>query len=266
MNNYMDADAFLWKRFYGPSFQNILDVEIDEIPQLGSFFDLLEAEHLTRRDEILDRLKKYQEKSSPLHRFSLFNKHFESPPKRSLKVLDFGCGQGHFSRFLAQKFWGEASVVGYDVEIPQNPSSLKNLTFTSNWGEVEQFGCFDLVVIFFVLHHIKKSEQARWMDAVRGILASGAEVWILEDISSSDEVILGGRSFDYRELYLRNEYWSNEWTYGVQMEIHPSSYLRVEEVEEFFPKSSGFATFLGQHSQLPKRLHPLPFTAFQLRV
>lgn len=97
-----------------------------------------------------------------------------SPVKdlKSAKILDYGCGTGRVSRFLALT---GAKVVGYDptteciaesqVEASKvPPTSLTPLKFTSDFAEVDSD--FDIVVCINVLAHLSVDDQNTAIDNI----------------------------------------------------------------------------------------------------
>jgi SAM-dependent methyltransferase len=90
-------------------------------------------------------------------------------PDSPLRVLDLGCGNGRLLRFLAPQFMGGLDYWGLDVVLP--PASERDRPNAATGGihwlthdmlaaagtdpvpeEVE--GCFDLIALFGVLHHV----------------------------------------------------------------------------------------------------------------
>ena len=82
------------------------------------------------------------------------------PPKRDLTVLDLGCGNGYWTKLLAQKY---KKVVGVDnskklIQIAKNKRQLSNIEY--KLVEIESDfpfinNSFDLIFSNMVLHYVK---------------------------------------------------------------------------------------------------------------
>jgi len=101
-------------------------------------------------------------------------KTIEGLVKPGEKVLDVGCGNGHFGHALGDRF--EAKVSGVDVvdykdaEIP--------VKFYDGQKIPHKDGAFDVVILAFMLHHVKHQEELL-AEAVR---CSKGKVIIFEDV------------------------------------------------------------------------------------
>jgi len=117
----------------------------------------IEIQRKAQLDEISDRLKSVE---------GLINK--------GDKVLDVGCGNGHFGRAIADHFGASVSgvdVVDYkDAEIP--------VTFYDGHKIPHKDGAFDVIVLAFMLHHVEHQEELL-AEAVR---CSRGKVIIFEDV------------------------------------------------------------------------------------
>ena len=75
------------------------------------------------------------------------------PSMKDKKFLDFGCGEGHLVRFVAD----EASVsVGYDISKPGTlpwESEFEGYLLTADLGKVAAKGPYDIVLLYDVLDH-----------------------------------------------------------------------------------------------------------------
>ena len=94
--------------------------------------------------------------------------HDQSPLTAELRVLDVGCGNGRFLRFLAEQWHGPIEYFGVDLQVPSSTAgkAIEPLPrVTAHWYahdfvvESEPLpraltGPFDLVGLFGVLHHV----------------------------------------------------------------------------------------------------------------
>lgn len=102
-----------------------------------------------------------------------------------MKVLDLGCGPGHFTRALAERY-GEIIFVGMDLSermltlARKSCGGLPNLSFTR--GDALDLpledGSFDSVLSMASIKHWP--DQARGLREIRRILKPGGMVFILE--------------------------------------------------------------------------------------
>jgi SAM-dependent methyltransferase len=119
-----------------------------------------------------------------------------SAPGDELRVLDFGCGNGRFLRFLAERWQGPIVYLGVDLQVPSFTTGVASAPLahvTAHWYEHDFLaesnplpdslsGRFDLVCLFGVLHHVPSFTRRRALLAIlaqrlepRGLLA--ATLW-----------------------------------------------------------------------------------------
>ncbi len=110
------------------------------------------------------------------------------------KVLDFGCGPGAASRYIApilEKGGGELTCL--DISRTWIERSRKHLGMYSNvdfyaqdirhWGEKEDY--FDAVIIHFMLHDIDRPERQGVLKALAEKMKSGAKLFVREPTKKS---------------------------------------------------------------------------------
>ncbi|MBN1607451.1 MAG: class I SAM-dependent methyltransferase [Polyangiaceae bacterium] len=91
-----------------------------------------------------------------------------APPGGELRVLDFGCGNGRFLRFLGEQWHGPIEYFGVDLHVPSTATGETvepRPQVTAHWyahdflAESEPLppnlaGSFDLICLFGILHHV----------------------------------------------------------------------------------------------------------------
>ncbi len=101
-------------------------------------------------------------------------KEGRDPGHRPLRVLDAGCGNGRFARYLASAWPGTLDYIGLDTsaelltaaaeclqgEIPSATLHQADLLENESGKILEEAG-YDLVVLFGVLHHVPGEKQRR---------------------------------------------------------------------------------------------------------
>ena len=124
-------------------------------------------------------------------------------------VLDFGCGPGSTSKFIAQiveKGGGELTCL--DLSKTWIERARKHLSRFSNveyyaqdirkWDEKNNY--FDAAVIHFMLHDIDKSERQEVVRALAEKMKAGAKLFMREPTKEGH----GMRPEEIRELMLEN--------------------------------------------------------------
>jgi len=100
----------------------------------------------------------------------------------SYEILDFGCGIGSLSGFLAKDF-PKSHIYGYDISQKclsvgkQNNAGLKNVDFISDLPEGKKY---DFIVVSNVFHHIKPEERADTLCFLKELLKVEGRIIIFE--------------------------------------------------------------------------------------
>ncbi len=131
------------------------------------------------------------------------------------KVLDFGCGPGSTSKFIAQileKGGGELTCL--DLSPAWIERAKKHLSKFSNveyyaedirsWEEKNNY--FDAVAIHFMLHDIDKSERQEVVNTLAKKMKTGARLFIREPTKESH----GMSPEEIRQLMLKSGLKENE--------------------------------------------------------
>ncbi len=96
----------------------------------------------------------------------------------SKKVLDIGCGEGHFS-FVAAEYSPELSV-GYDIKTDPHWSTFEkpNLLLTTDLTEVESRGPYDVIVLFDVIDHIQQAQPVDLLKKAKDMLTPDGKIYM----------------------------------------------------------------------------------------
>ncbi|QNN51179.1 class I SAM-dependent methyltransferase [Nocardioides mesophilus] len=106
------------------------------------------------------------------HHFPLLRSRL---PATARRVLDIGCGDGTFCRFVADR---SASVVGVDVDVSVLPRESGQVVFAATSADALGLadGTFDAVTMSMVLHH---GDPARLLGEAVRVLAPGGVLLVL---------------------------------------------------------------------------------------
>jgi 2-polyprenyl-3-methyl-5-hydroxy-6-metoxy-1,4-benzoquinol methylase len=100
------------------------------------------------------------------------------PDLKGLKVLDFGCAEGHVA-FVASEY-EPTVVVGYDCEHNDRWNSFQkdNLVYTDNWKEVLKNGPYDVIILFDVIDHVKNENAVGVLRKAREALSEEGRIYM----------------------------------------------------------------------------------------
>jgi tRNA (uracil-5-)-methyltransferase TRM9 len=170
----------------------------------------------------------YQERASEFSRSrerpwsgwgELFDRAFELLPERP-RVLDVGCGNGRFARFLESRLGEDFDYCGVDesplglAEARRRLGDRRNVTLVeADFSTTLARGAFDLVALFGVLHHVPgRSNRLDLLKRLQNHLLPGGllafSVWRFEDLPRFQRKIVPwnefrertGIEFDERDL------------------------------------------------------------------
>lgn len=163
---------------------------------------------------------------------------------KSLKVLDFGCGDGNSSKYILKHF-PNAIIYGIDVSeesINQaNQKGFKNVTFKSFNGTKLPFdeNEFDLVFTSMVFHHIEHSLHEGILKEVYRVLKTGGRFYNFEHNPNNPltRKVVKECPFDEGAVLLKPSYHKT---------IIGKSDLNLEKLSYtlFFPRHKFFKLFL----------------------
>jgi SAM-dependent methyltransferase len=101
------------------------------------------------------------------------------------KILDFGCGTGETSNYLAKLFpkaqitATDESGQSVDFAREKNENQSLNFQYFEDWKNSSE--TFDLVYINCVFHHIQPAERQEIMDLIFQKTKIGGQIWIFEN-------------------------------------------------------------------------------------
>jgi SAM-dependent methyltransferase len=159
-----------------------------------------------------------------------------------LSILDLGCGNGRFLKFLMDQHIQVEKYVGLDnsselLEIAQNQFNLPNIEFINldledNWIKDIKNDSFDLITVFGVVHHLHTFEQRRAileestkLLSINGILC--VTYWQFLEIERYKDKIIWDKS--QQELNNYTMYFGDE---KAERFCHFTSIDEIEKLEE----------------------------------
>ena len=98
-----------------------------------------------------------------------------SEPVDGKRCLDFGTGEGHVTREIANH--GAAYAMGYDIVnnfMKQGP----RMQFTTEWKSVQDHGPYDVVLISDVLDHLVDLDPVEALKRVKSVLNENGKVYL----------------------------------------------------------------------------------------
>jgi trans-aconitate methyltransferase len=272
-----EIDSFLFD-FYELSFKSLLALTF---PRNEAYRYLTLADYITgnlnpnQRVSVSERLKSYTENIAPFLKYRPLLEFLKKTPNPSKEILDFGCASGISSRWLF-KMLKAKRLYGVDTDssvLPRNIAKLaKKFLWVNSLTEInnpsEQI---DLITIVHTLHHLTTNTRAIILNDIHEILNEHGLIYVLED--SLDDILnkvmrtnhfdQSYHSFDNRkrkQVLLRNDYWSNSWTYGRELDSNVELYHSSPEWRETLV-SIGFEVLeYGFSGFDPMRLHGVPST------
>lgn len=128
-----------------------IDCWPEAIPNFKMASDGNPKDHIDRANSVLD--------------MSLGNTIEES------HILDFGCGEGWIARQAAKR--GAASVTGFDIVSSELWSTHKDVKFTTNFEDLEQY---DVIFLYDVLDHT--TDPIRVMDLLSKLISPEGLIYV----------------------------------------------------------------------------------------
>lgn len=121
------------------------------------------------------------------------------PPNKNAKILDIGCGMGHFLYFLKKE--GYTNLFGIDISKQQIDFVKENITENVAVADVFDFlkgksNFFDVIVFNDLIEHIPKERILEFLHLVFNSLEVGGGVVFIKTDNMSNPFGLRGRYMD----------------------------------------------------------------------
>jgi len=166
----------------------------------------------------------YKDDKTDLVYFDEFLRHCKN------KILDLGCGMGHYSNYVYNKGF---KVTGIDfseemIKIAKNNNSDISFLVSDICNlDVLQSEKYDGIIIAYVLQHLSKKEVEQLFSNIKDYLESSAKllIFLREGTSIVEEV----EPIDTRFKYIINEYSKDE----IKQILYKNNFeiLKLEEKE-----------------------------------
>jgi 2-polyprenyl-3-methyl-5-hydroxy-6-metoxy-1,4-benzoquinol methylase len=94
------------------------------------------------------------------------------------KVLDFGCGQGHILKRMAQEKVNLA--IGYDLVAsgPFEWEKDEQTLLTTSWEKVVQSGPYDVILVYDVLDHVTNQSPIEALKLIRSVATTATKIYV----------------------------------------------------------------------------------------
>lgn len=96
---------------------------------------------------------------------------------QNMKVLDFGCAEGHLTKAICDK--NSSFVVGFDCYLNNQVELEKDKgLYTHDWNIVKQNGPYDVVVLYDVIDHLENMTVEECFDKIYDVLNDDGLVFL----------------------------------------------------------------------------------------
>jgi 2-polyprenyl-3-methyl-5-hydroxy-6-metoxy-1,4-benzoquinol methylase len=129
------------------------------------------------------------------------------PADKSAKILDLGCGMGHFLNFLENE--GYKNYLGIDLS-EENIEFCKKNGFNVKHGNIFDFlrnspGSFDAIIMNDIIEHLEKTEILELLKIILTKLNSGGRLIIKAPNASNPIMASSSRYYDFTHELLFTE-------------------------------------------------------------
>ncbi|MBL4593060.1 MAG: class I SAM-dependent methyltransferase [Flavobacteriales bacterium] len=169
---------------------------------------------------------------------------FENP-KQTLRILDFGCGDGNSSVYI-RKYFPNATIFGVDVSEASiklaSEKGITNTIFNAYNGATLPFDAeeFDFIFTSMVFHHIEHKLHDGVLKEIRRVLKTGGRFYNFEHNPNNPftRKVVRECEFDEDAVLLKPSY---------NREVTNKSGLKTDKLNYtlFFPRHEIFKIFLG---------------------
>ena len=119
------------------------------------------------------------------------------PPNKNAKILDVGCGMGHFLYFLKRE--GYTNFFGIDISKQQvdfvKENITENVAVADGFDFLKENGLFHAICVNDVIEHVPKEKVLKFLHLIFNSLEVGGVVFIKTD-NMSNPFGLRGRYMD----------------------------------------------------------------------
>lgn len=138
----------------------------------------------TYTDACVDALGPFHKKKDFFDRVKVFymKRWLGIQDSKPYQILDFGCGTGKLTRFLAKGF-KKSTIYAYDIseslleKAKEVNRQYPNVKFINEFGEKNKF---DFIIIVNVFHHIKPRLRNRTFEHIKALLKPNGKVIVYE--------------------------------------------------------------------------------------
>ncbi|MBN2018005.1 MAG: class I SAM-dependent methyltransferase, partial [Candidatus Cloacimonetes bacterium] len=132
--------------------------------------------------------------------------------KKSISVLDFGCGDGFFSIYT-KKLLPKSSIRGYDIAhsmikracVKRNSNYISDVHFSTKFPSKEKF---DVIYIFAVFAHLNDSQVHYLLHLLPRLLKNSGKIFLFE--ATGNYPFRGSKWYrrtenEYLDIFMKNK-------------------------------------------------------------
>ena len=142
------------------------------------------------------------------------------PPQKDSKILDIGCGTGHFLYYLKKKEYN--NFLGIDVSIQQVNFCRENVSEHVERADVFEFlkdkkAIFDVIIANDLLEHIPKEGILKFLDLVHeGLKSEGIFLIKTPNLGNPFTLYLRYKDFTHEAGFTDKSLYQVLWTAGFR--------------------------------------------------
>ena len=235
----------LLHRFYQTSFLNVLGIRL---PLTAFSFRHFQAWAIDNLDEVQRQMLEqgilvYQRQKAPGLKAEPLLRYLSATGLPIRSLLDFGCGTGRISRYLASRLPSLERIVGVDTDRSVLPDVVRIGNADADWltdlSSLRQNEQFDMIAIVHTLHHVHQDAQVSLLAQLAQRLRSGGVLYLVEDSWDEARVARESNVFDRvfnalptelkRSVFRKNDDISNNWFYQRDLPVDDCWYRSMKE-------------------------------------